>query len=123
MNVVALVGRLTKHPIVRFEGEGSQVTTFTLAVQEPSREGKAFVLYVGCVAYGKAGEACSTLNAEDLIAVQGRLTWRKQVRTCLRQHSVLSVAVREVTVLVAAAVPDKVTDSAPGTREPRPVGW
>jgi single-stranded DNA-binding protein len=101
---------------VKFEGAGTQTASFTLAVQEPSREGKAFVLYVGCVAYGKAAEACSTLNAEDLIAVQGRLTWRKQVRTCGQEHSVLSVSVREVAVLQAAEMPDVPTAA-------RPVGW
>jgi len=68
MNSVCLVGKLTRHPLVRFEGE-SQVTSFTLMITEPSREGKAFTLYVPCVAWGRAAETCSVLNAEDLVAI------------------------------------------------------
>ena len=77
MNSVNLVGRLTRAPTVRFEGDSHQTATFTLAVQEPSREGKPYVLYVPCTSWGKSAEACALLSAEDLISVHGRLTWRQ----------------------------------------------
>jgi single-stranded DNA-binding protein len=102
MNIVALVGRLLRHPQVRFEGEGTQTATFTLAVQEPSREGREFTLYVGCTSWGRVAETCSLLNAEDLISVQGRLTWRKQVAKCGQEHSQLCVNVRDIAVLESA---------------------
>jgi single-stranded DNA-binding protein len=57
MNSVCLVGCLTRAPTVRFEGE-SQTATFTLAVQEPSREERAFTLYVGCTSWGRMAETC-----------------------------------------------------------------
>jgi single-stranded DNA-binding protein len=43
MNHVCLVGRLSRAPTVRFEGE-SQTATFTLAVLEPSRKGTPYTL-------------------------------------------------------------------------------
>jgi single-strand DNA-binding protein len=103
MNNVCLVGRLTRDPTVKFEGDGLQVCLFTLAVQEPTREGKPFTLYVPCTAWGRAAEACSVRSAEDLLAVQGRLTWRKQAAKCGQEHSTLVVNVREVQALQDSA--------------------
>lgn len=102
MHSVCLVGRLTRAPSVKFEGEGQQVTTFTLAVQEPSREGQPFVLYVGCTSWGRAAEACSLLNAEDSVSIVGKLAWTKRTGKCGTGHSVLVVNVRDVAVLDAA---------------------
>jgi len=116
VNSVCLVGKLTRHPLVRFEGEGSQVTTFTLAITEPSREGKAFTLYVPCVAWGRSAEACGTLSREDLIALSGKLCWRKQTDKQGQEKSSLAVNVRELRLLVAAEVLDEPTAA-------RPVGW
>jgi len=104
MNHVCLIGRLSRAPRVTFEGEGTQVTTFTLAVQEPSREGKVYTLYCPCTAWGRAAETCSLLSAEALVAVHGRLTWRKHKQACGQEHSKLVVAVRDIVVLETAAV-------------------
>jgi single-stranded DNA-binding protein len=95
MNHVCLVGRLTRDPMVRFEGE-SQTCTFTLSVQEASREGKPYVLYVPCTSYGRSAEACSLLDAAALVAIQGRLGWQKRQAKCGQEHSTLVVTVREV---------------------------
>src|SRR5260370_42266015 len=92
MNVVALVGRLTRHPIVRFEGE-SQAASFTLAVEEPARSERTFTTYVGCTAWGKTAETCSLLNAADMVPIVGKLAWTKRTGKCGQEHSVLNVAV------------------------------
>lgn len=70
MNSVCLVGALTRAPVTRFEGAGSQVTTFPLAVVETRAE-KAWTLYVPCVAWGRVAETCSLFGAEDLLTVRG----------------------------------------------------
>ena len=105
MNSVCLVGRVSRHPQTRFEGE-SQTASFTLVVEERSygSENKQFTLYVPCTSWGKSAEVCSLLNQGDLISVQGRLGWRKQVGKCGTEHSQLCVNVRDVAVLDAAAV-------------------
>jgi single-stranded DNA-binding protein len=102
MNTVALVGHVARAPTVRFEGDGVQVTTFTLAVQEQSREGRLWTLYAPCTAWGHNAEQCSLLNAEDLVAISGKLSWRKQASRCGQEHSQLCVQVQTVAVLVAA---------------------
>ena len=102
MNTVCLVGKLTRAPSVRFEGEGAQACTFTLAVQESGRGERTFTLYVPCTSWGKSAEACALLNAEDLVSVQGKLTWQKRQGKCGVEHSVLCVFIREIAVLEAA---------------------
>jgi hypothetical protein len=42
------------------------------------------------------------LNAQDLVSVQGKLSWQKRPGKCGQEHSVLCVSVREVAVLDAA---------------------
>ena len=105
MNSVNLVGRLTRPPSVKFEGEGSQVTTFTVVVEEPGRSERTFTTYVGCTAWGKTAEACSLLNAADVVSIVGKLAWTKRTGQCGQEHSQLCVNVREVTVLQPAEVP------------------
>jgi single-stranded DNA-binding protein len=105
MNSVVLVGTVTRTPIVRFEGAGLQVTTLTLALAESGREGKGYTLYVPCQAWGRAAEACSLLEAETLVAVQGKLSWRKQTGKCGTDHSTLIVRIGEVQLLRGAEVP------------------
>jgi single-stranded DNA-binding protein len=87
---------------VKFEGE-SQVTTFTLVIQENTREGsKPFTLFVGCTSWGRSAETASLLNADDLVAIQGKLTWRKHLGKCGQEHSQLCVHVRECALLESA---------------------
>jgi single-strand DNA-binding protein len=106
VNAVSLVGKLTRAPIMRFENEGAETCTFTLAVQEPpSREGKAWTLYIPCTSWGATAERCGLLEADTLVSVQGRLTWRKQKASCQQEHSQLVVNVKQVEALLAAEMP------------------
>jgi len=101
MNTCSLVGHITRAPTVKFEGEGTQTCTFTLALAEHSYgpERKAYTLYVPCTSWGRSAQACSLLNAEDLVAITGRLTWHKHKQKCGQEHSALVVKVQEVQVL------------------------
>ena len=59
MNKVILMGRLTKDPEVRY-AQGSEplaVARYTLAVNRRfKRQGEQDADFIGCVAFGKAGE-------------------------------------------------------------------
>ena len=105
MNSMVLVGTVTRTPSVRFEGNGLQMASLTLALVESGREGKPYTLYVPCEAWGRAASACSLLEAETLVAVHGKLSWRKQPGKCGQEHSQLVVQVREVQVLQSSEVP------------------
>src|SRR5262245_52448019 len=106
MNICSLVGHVARAPAVRFEPEGIvQVCTFTLMIDErsygPAR--KDYTLFVPCTSYGRVAEACSTLQAQDMVAITGRLTWRPHTHKCGEQHSQLCVRVQDVAVLEPAA--------------------
>jgi hypothetical protein len=77
MNNCCLVGKLTRAPVVRFEGDGMQTASFTLAVEELSREGKPFTLYVPCTSWGKSAEAW--LVAAHIPPALGASAWSKRL--------------------------------------------
>src|SRR5215510_10204623 len=101
MNHVCLIGTVLRAPTTRFEGDGHQMTDFTLSVLEPSTspERKPYSVFIACTAWGRVAEYCATLDADMLVALNGRLTWHKRMGKCKTEHSVLCVAVREVHVL------------------------
>ena len=76
MNLVSLVGRLTKDPELKYTTSGKAVATFTLAVQkEYKREEDDFIK---CIIWGKGAETINEhLIKGKRLAVQGRLSVRK----------------------------------------------
>lgn len=80
MNKVVLMGRLTKDPEVRYTqgGEPTAIARYTLAVNKRfKRAGEADADFIGCVAFGKAGEfAEKYLRKGQMIGVIGRLQVR-----------------------------------------------
>jgi single-stranded DNA-binding protein len=107
MNSFCGVGRLTRDPVVRFEGEGIQTATATLLIEEPGKL-KPFTLYVPLTFWGKAAEQASTLSAQDSIAITGKLCWRKLHTKDGEEKSSLAVEVRSIELLQAAAVAEAV---------------
>ena len=77
MNKVALIGRLTREPEVRYsQGENSTaVARYTLAVDRRfKKDGEATADFINCVAFGKNGEfAEKYLHKGIKIAVTGRI--------------------------------------------------
>lgn len=61
MNLVVLIGRLTKDPDVRYSSGDKQtcIARFTLAVDRRfKKEGEQAADFISCVAFGKTGEFC-----------------------------------------------------------------
>lgn len=77
MNVVVLVGRLTKDPELRYiAGSGKAVATFTLAVDRPFAKEKTADFF-RIVVWGKPAEnAANYLKKGSQAAVKGMLTSR-----------------------------------------------
>ena len=74
MNSVALVGRMTRDPDVRYK-EDLAIARFTLAVARPKQSGKeAASDFPNCIAFGKTAEMVEKyLGKGRLIGVTGRL--------------------------------------------------
>ena len=80
MNKVILMGRLTRDPEVRYSqgAEPLAVARYTLAVNRRfKRQGEQEADFIGCVAFGKAGEfAEKYFKKGQLVSVIGRLQVR-----------------------------------------------
>ena len=80
MNKVILMGRLTKDPEVRYShgNEPVAVAMYTLAVNRRfKRQGEQDADFIGCVAFGKAGEfAEKYFKKGQLVSIVGRLQVR-----------------------------------------------
>ncbi|MDO4482305.1 MAG: single-stranded DNA-binding protein [Bacillota bacterium] len=74
MNSVALVGRLTRDPELRYTaGTQTAVATFTLAVDRPFSKNNE-TDFIRIVVYGRPAENCGTYLAKgSLVGVQGRI--------------------------------------------------
>jgi single-stranded DNA-binding protein len=103
MNIFCGIGRLTRHPLVRFEGEGVQTATATLSIEEPTTRDKPFVLYIPLTFWSKSAETVATMSAHDLVSVVGRLKWRKLTDKDGVDKSELVVDVRSIELLQPAA--------------------
>jgi single-stranded DNA-binding protein len=91
----------------------------TLIVEEGKGEQK-FSLYVPIFVYGNGAEvAAEEVNAGDLIAVDGRLSWKSTLK---KDGSKLGLCVSTfaVEILVKAAIPDEAVGDAELTPEPEP---
>src|SRR6266545_6198005 len=80
INKVLLVGKVTEAgPKISWTGHGTAQTSFTLQIDEPGRDGKVFKLFVPVVVYNKAEQVAETINAGDLLAIDGKIGWTSRV--------------------------------------------
>lgn len=77
MNVVGLVGRLTRDPELRYTPNGVATATFTLAVDDPFAKGEKKADFIPIVVWRQTAEACANyLRKGRLCAVEGRISTR-----------------------------------------------
>ncbi|WP_297406788.1 single-stranded DNA-binding protein [uncultured Cetobacterium sp.] len=72
MNLVVLIGRLTRDPELKFGQSGKAYSRFSLAVDRPMKKGEAD--FINCVAFGKTAELIGEyLRKGRKVAINGRL--------------------------------------------------
>lgn len=101
MNVVCLVGRLTKDPEVRQTQNGKTVCSFTVASNRPkSKDGEEKADFLSCVVWESSADYLGRYGHKgDKVSVQGRLQSRKYDNTDGRTVWVTEVLVRELSLL------------------------
>lgn len=81
INVVALVGNLTRDPELRHTPSGTAVTTLRIAVNDRVKRGEEWqdaAYYFDVTVWGRTAENCAQYLAKGRpVAVQGKLTWRE----------------------------------------------
>ena len=116
MNSVILIGRLTKDPEIRQTTSGTNVTTFSLAVDRMFSKEKE-TDFIRIVVYGKVAESCARYLAKGKqAAVRGRIqTGSYDTKDGERRYT-FDVIAEQVTFLSPKS--DSVEQSAPdGFRE------
>ncbi len=81
---------------------GAAKCAATLRCEEVNTNGSTFTLYVPLEAFGRPGEVLGALHAGVLIAVQGKLCWRKYTTRQGEDKSSLAVLVQRLHVLMPA---------------------
>ncbi|MCG3088487.1 single-stranded DNA-binding protein [Sporosarcina cyprini] len=102
MNQVALVGRITKDPILRRLPEGRQQSSFILAVNRnfKNQRGEVEADFVLCTAWGKLAEnTVKHCGKGSLIGVGGRIQSRTYEREDRTRAFVTEVIADEVRFL------------------------
>lgn len=79
LNIICLCGRIVHNPELKRTNSGSEVTTFTVAVERnrTGQDGQKIVDYIDVVAWRKTAEfICKYFNKGSWIAVNGSLQTR-----------------------------------------------
>lgn len=77
MNMVGLVGRLTRDPELRYTPNGVATCSFTLAVDDPYAKGEKKADFINIVTWQKTAEsAANYLRKGRQCAVEGRISTR-----------------------------------------------
>src|SRR4051794_14794911 len=102
VNQVALVGRMTKDPILRRLSEGRLQTSFTLAVNRKfkNQQGEVEADFILCTAWGKVAEnTVKHCGKGSLIGVGGRIQSRTYEREDKSRVFVTEVIGEEIRFL------------------------
>jgi single-strand DNA-binding protein len=113
MNVVMLVGNLTRDPEMKYTSGGKAVTEFTVAVNEGTGE-KRVTTFIKCEAWEETAEqVAERARKGSRVAVEGRLkvdTWNDKVTNARREK--MFVTARTVNVLPSAPALTELTPEA-----------
>jgi len=94
VNVVALVGRLTAEPTLRYSPQGVAIGSFTVAVDRPyANDGQQKVDFIDVVVWRRLAEVVAQYTRKgSLVAVQGRLQIRSYEHDGQRRRAAEVVA-------------------------------
>ena len=118
MNIVTLIGRLTRDPELRFTpGTGTGVTTVTLAVDNyNSKTGEKSADFIPVVIYGtRAENVAQYLLKGSQIAVSGRIATRNYDAKDGTKRYVTEVVADNVTFLGSRASGSQISESSSNT--------
>jgi len=125
LNSVQLIGRVGKtRPSLSYASSGVTSLSFTLEVDELSKAGEVFTLYLPIEIWGQAEAAAETLEVGDEVMLSGRLKYRSTVdqktqtkvsKLCISSWGIQQ---RQPAITSPEAVPDSASVEAACNLEP-----
>lgn len=96
LNVVALIGNLTRDPELRSTGSGTSVATLRIAVNSREKVGQDWedrANYFDVTVWGKQAESCANyLSKGRPVGINGRLRWEEWEKDGNKRQAVKIVA-------------------------------
>lgn len=124
MNKVILMGRLVRDPEVRYSqgAEPVAVARYTLAANRRfKRQGDQEADFIGCVAFGKAGEfAEKYFKKGQMVSIVGRLQVRSWEDNEGKKRYATDVVVEEQYFAESKASAESHRDAAPAPKQTAP---
>ncbi len=79
INKVILLGAVSEYGAkLQYKSNGQPEASFTLVVQEPGKDGTLFKTFIPvCILGNRAESVAETLEPHMLVAVDGKIAWRK----------------------------------------------
>jgi single-stranded DNA-binding protein len=88
LNSVQLIGRIgKKRPEWGYTASGAATCHFTLEVDEPSKSGEVFTLYLPVEIWGQAERAVELLEPGDEVMLSGKLKYKSVLDSKTQQKS------------------------------------
>ncbi len=120
MNLVVLMGNLTRDPELKFIPSGQAVCNFSIATnrkwKSANGEWKEDVSYIKIVVWGKSGEACGEyLKKGSACLVEGRLQSRSWETDKGEKRSTLEVMAQSVKFIGSRRENSGQAEHEPGT--------
>ncbi|MBO5527817.1 MAG: single-stranded DNA-binding protein [Bacilli bacterium] len=106
LNVITLVGRLTRDPELRRTNSGTSVGAFTIAVDDSRKgpNGEKQTLFMDCTVFGAQADTLTKFFRKgNLIAISGRLVSRKYTNSQGVNVTAYSVNVDRLEFVESAA--------------------
>ena len=113
LNKVALTGRMTKDPELRYLGNGTPVASFTLAVDRPfkNKDGQKEADFINVQVWRKQAENVAQYTGKgSLVAVAGRIQTRNYENNEGRRVYITEVVADEVHFLSTNKASKKETE-------------
>jgi single-stranded DNA-binding protein len=119
LNSVQVIGRVGKAgPKLQYASSGAASATFTLEVDEPSKSGETFTLFLPVEIWGQAERAVELLDPGDEVMLSGRLKYKSHVDAKTQQKvsklilSSWGIQARQPATTSPDAVPNSTSEDA-----------
>lgn len=121
LNSVNLIGRLTRDPNHRTLQSGSEVTDFTLAVDDlPDKQGNKKTIFITVNCWNKlAGSVATYTKKGSLVGVSGRLTQRKYTNKAGAEVTATEIVANSVEFLESKGQSQETQQAQPQQAQPQ----
>lgn len=112
-NNVSIDGRLVRDPEMKQTASGTQICSFSIAVNDYQKDKDDYVNYIDCIAWSaKASAICSNFKKGNRISIDGKLRQTRWEDSDGKKHAKIEIYVTDFYFIDKK---ENVNNSIPGT--------